>query len=81
MKVFSKLYQRQKVSKSSVKPKPATKHDQRTSLEKSYLDKMDNIEEDQPDTLPGFKMQSENFVLKFVTGLQKGVCRCILQQS
>ena len=40
-----------------------------------FFVKMDNVEEEQPDTLPGFKMQSENFVLKFVTGLQKGVCR------
>ena len=37
------------------------------------MDLLDN--DDQPDTLPGFKMQSEHFVLKFITGLQKGVCR------
>ena len=42
---------------------------------------MDNVEEEQPDTLPGFKMQSENFVLKFVTGLQKGVCRYSLEKN
>ena len=42
---------------------------------------MENVDEEQPDTLPGFKMQSENFVLKFVTGLQKGVCRCYLKQN
>ena len=41
--------------------------------------KMNNVEEEQPDTLPGFKMQSEHFVLKFVTGLQKGVCSTLLE--
>ena len=40
---------------------------------------VDNVEEEQPDTLPGFKMQSEHFVLKFVTGLQKGVCSQLLE--
>ena len=40
---------------------------------------MNNVEEEQPDTLPGFKMQSEHFVLKFVTGLQKGVCSTLLE--
>ena len=43
------------------------------------LVKMNNVEEEQPDTLPGFKMQSEHFVLKFVTGLQKGVCSTLLE--
>ena len=46
-----------------------------------FFVKMDNVEEEQPDTLPGFKMQSENFVLKFVTGLQKGVCRYSLEKN
>ena len=41
--------------------------------QKKKMDLLDN--DDQPDTLPGFKMQSEHFVLKFITGLQKGVCR------
>ena len=35
--------------------------------------------ENQPDTLPGFKMQSKNFVLKFIAGLQKGVCSRLLE--
>ena len=43
------------------------------------MDIVNNVEEEQPDTLPGFKMQSENFVLKFVTGLQKGVCSKLLE--
>ena len=43
------------------------------SLQQKKMDLLDN--DDQPDTLPGFKMQSEHFVLKFITGLQKGVCR------
>ena len=40
---------------------------------------MDLDNDDQQDTLPGFKMQSENFVLKFITGLQKGVCSKLLE--
>ena len=40
---------------------------------------MDLDNEDQPDTLPGFKMQSEHFLLKFITGLQKGVCSRLLE--
>ena len=40
---------------------------------------MDPENEDQPDALPGFKMQSENFVLKFIAGLQKGVCSRLLE--
>ena len=40
---------------------------------------MDPENEDQSDTLPGFKMQSENFVLKSIAGLQKGVCSRLLE--
>ena len=46
---------------------------QLVSLQQQKKMELDN--DDQPDTLPGFKMQSEHFVLKFITGLQKGVCR------
>ena len=40
---------------------------------------MDLDNDDQQDTMPGFKMQSKNFVLKFITGLQKGVCSKLLE--
>ena len=39
------------------------------------------MEGDHPDTLPGFMMQSQNFVLKFITGLQKGVVSKLLEME
>ena len=82
-KVFSKSDPGQQFSNTSVNPRPAAKQDISPSKDpqKSFFVKMDNVEEEQPDTLPGFKMQSENFVLKFVTGLQKGVCRYSLEKN
>merc|ERR1711936_674386 len=47
--------------------------DRATSLEK--------MEGDHPDTVPGFMMQSQNFVLKFITGLQKGVVSKLLEME
>jgi len=34
---------------------------------------------DRPDTVPGFTMQSENFYMKFITGLQCGVSSKLLE--
>ena len=39
------------------------------------------MEGDHPDTVPGFMMQSQNFVLKFITGLQKGVVSKLLEMD
>merc|ERR1712112_525755 len=39
------------------------------------------MEVDHPDTVPGFMMQSQNFVLKFITGLQKGVVSKLLEME
>ena len=39
------------------------------------------MEGDHPDTVPGFMMQSQNFVLKFITGLQKGVVSKLLEME
>ena len=39
------------------------------------------MEADHPDTLPGFTMQSQNFVLKFITGLQKGAVSKLLEME
>ena len=44
----------------------------------TYLVKMEG---DHPDTVPGFTMQSQNFVLKFVTGLQKGGVSKLLEME
>lgn len=37
------------------------------------------VREDRADTVPGFTMQSENFYLKFITGLQCGVSSKLLE--
>ena len=37
------------------------------------------MEQDRADTVPGFTMQSENFYLKFITGLQCGVSSRLLE--
>ena len=42
---------------------------------------LDKMEGDHPDTVPGFMMQSQNFVLKFITGLQKGVVSKLLEME
>ena len=39
------------------------------------------MEGDHRDTVPGFTMQSQNFVLKFITGLQKGVVSKLLEME
>ena len=39
------------------------------------------MEVDHPDTVPGFMMQSQNFVLKFITGMQKGVISKLLEME
>ena len=37
------------------------------------------MEQERADTVPGFTMQSENFYLKFITGLQCGVSSRLLE--
>ena len=37
------------------------------------------VREDRADTVPDFTMQSENFYLKFITGLQCGVSSKLLE--
>ena len=39
------------------------------------------MEVDHPDTVPGFTMQSQNFVLKFVTGMQRGLVSHLLEME
>ena len=42
---------------------------------------LSKMEGDHPDTVPGFMMQSQNFVLKFISGLQKGVVSKLLEME
>ena len=36
---------------------------------------------ERPDTTPGFEMESPNFCLSFVTGLQRGVASSMLEME